>query len=254
MKKIIFFLITIFSVHVCLAQKHNEDMQTAVFEDGTKIDFKLLQTDLSEMHEWAIETARLNSYIRYIGVYHYVPDKYYACLNLGLEGIGAEVVYYLRTEEKPTNLSVPLKQEYSGNNTITKYMIKIPDAKRKIYLGAHVGYAHIFSKDLESEEITLGGALVRGRHVKTLIQMKKGKLVTKRGTSFNTLYADLLVYPGRKVLKKTEQGSIIGFQIYYGGHTSFWGGREWGLQYYIGGGSCPTGFFPVIGLWLYAGF
>ena len=238
------------------AQKKNkstEGMMTAEFDDGTKIDFKVLQSDLNEMHQWAIETGKMTSHFRYIAAYYHSPDQYFVSINYG-DGFGIEGVYYLKQDEKPTKLGISLKSEYTGANTVTRYVVNIPDAKRKFYVGPHIGYSHIDNNNLKAEEIAVGGALVRGRHNKTLMQTKKGKLITKRGTSFNTLYADVLLYPSRTVKDSNSNGSLLGFQLYYGGRTSFWGTREWGFNYALGGGSSPKGFFPVLGFGIYAGF
>ena len=242
---------------------------TATFDDGTKIDYELVEKELSQMHHWAVELpTRLDVGYRLLAVYYYSPEKFRASAFIGFGTYGADGIYYLNSWSKQKPLNLPLKSSYTGANTTTTYYARIPDARRTFYMGPHLAINQNKWKtdrdSIQGTSIGLGWALTRGRHAKWIIQGRK-RPISVRGTSFNSLIFDLNYFAGLRNISTASQsytpqpvGDIstpFGVKLYYEGRTSFVMHREFGIHYSVGYSlSANKKAEPIAGFGFYFGF
>ena len=197
--------------------------QTAVFEDGRKMDYNLLSEDCEDMKPLWLHWGALGEGSIYgAQIDTWIPGKARIQLTtsiLGtnvLQGDREDSVYvdgirpggrpwrlrghvFLKSWTKSKTKRISLKSESTGYKEVTSYTMEM-EMPRTSYLSFHggIGYQNLAAtEDINWREIALGVSLVRARHLDFEVydEGKTGAL-RRRGGSFMELYADALIFTG----------------------------------------------------------
>lgn len=232
---------------------------SAKFEDGTVIDYDLIQNHPDELFKkqiTAMGTASeigQSSEVSFSGIvpgrFQYKAGLQYSLLH-GFGGINVGGMWFFRATEKPIQQSCSVKTISTGSTT-TKYVVKV-DATKGKYLGVHgeFGYTNIgYGKqggssysfnggEYNLEKVSfgvvavgLGYASMKGVQVK--VKENQGGYIG--GTRVFTAAADLAFYPAMSVTSSPldstatshtlEAGDIssgsVGFRVFAQAHTTF---------------------------------
>jgi hypothetical protein len=262
---------------ILLFSKINAQRSSAKYDDGTEINYELLETQADKTHRLRIvfgtEYTSL-SLLELRGNY-LLPGKFNISSYLGYSAIddapfvfGISGTYFLRSTEKKLEESIRLRSvsEYMGHNstTIKNYTTSI-DYKAGNYFGIHGG----FEKNERGNNplaisLIAGAGFYHVKHYKFFVEGEGSlKSRTQRRTRTIGAYADVIAFTGidpSTVPKdpsdptKMVDYSPIGAQVYIEGTRCGQVKRDFGIHYRIGGGIGAVGPFAILGLGLYAGF
>lgn len=258
MKKTLLVLCLGFLAASTMSAQKSKGAFTAKFEDGTVIDYELLQNrpdELFRRHISVLSMANDLAITNEISFSEIRPGRFqykagvYAGLISGFGGVTASGTWYLGSAEKPIQQSVTVRS-ISGGNTTTKYVVKV-DATKGKYWGIHgelafhtVNYKNLpvgydFGGGSYSVNKVSYGVVAAGfgynsfRGAQVNVKESMGGYIG--GTRLFTAVADLAFYPGLNVdatasdsiagLHKLEGKDIsegtIGFRMYVQSQTTF---------------------------------
>lgn len=300
MKKVLPLLCILAFASQLLAQK----TYVAKFKDGTEIAFEVQEDHTDQMHKLNIYLhSSMNDYgsaLAYnLRASWFMPDKMFiqGGITANLEGgstFGADLMFFLGSKEKEKEMSLTLKSEYVGRNTIQKKVAKFPGT-RKTYFGLHGG---IYQKGITPAlyytsiqrgtgtfditgisvtEILLGAGLFRGQRSRWKLEGEgKQKYLMKQGTTHLQITADVQFLLGNVKIEETtmdtagnliasgstlEKGEVlssVAARLYLSGKASFVGPKDFGLTYGLGVGTNPMkmagSITPYLALGIYMGF
>lgn len=281
-----------FSVAALTFNHVDAQRSTAVFEDGTQIEYEVLSDrpeDISKLNiYWGALASNVIEGIRvqynfddlshitlqtnvfggilYDGVEDslYTAGKTPAARSFRLRGS-----YVFASSEKPKESGITLKSESTGANTITAYQLEYDIPRSYAYaVRGGIGYRNTdllaFSPwSLTYTEVSLGISRIRTRNIALMTTTGKGKPRKYRGSSQMTLFADALFFLGTEApqIAVAEQMAAEGFEptnagveLGWEGRTTFWGKRDWGFFGSAGFIVTPDRSSMTYGFGLYMGF
>jgi hypothetical protein len=244
--KLIFFFLfnSIISIGFC------QEIKTAVFSNGTEINYQLLSNhakDIRKLNAWLFDlntraTLSLGSTIAFS-----IPEKFLSKFHLGYgdKGIGKislENTVFFKTKEKTKSSRITLISMSDGNYK-TKFKVKEPIIMRNQF-GARVGYLKgDFRGDIyqnnnvtTANELSVGVSFVKTKFfkIKNFVNVKPvigSKMVR---TSY---YAEMLYY--HDVSTNTGKGlNDLGYRIGLDGQI----GSRIGFSYSLGLEKPPVKF------------
>lgn len=259
-----FFFFFIF--HIVNAQEY-----TAVFEDGTEVDYEIISDHTDDMNRFRINLNlfSFSDVKQPLSVSYFLPDAFLLNARAGFYSGGLDGLIFLSSFEKPNSVAATISSGYSELKVLTKYRTEV-DVTRKTYFGIHTGYSYkdysgrgfVDKHGFVAHELVLGLGLTRGKFMEMIVNTVRKPLRLKGTTTFS-LYADALLYPIRNYdgFEENSERSVdefstpIGFRTFLEGRSSFWGRKDFGLAYQLG-----AGYFvlkeiqPIISIGIYAGF
>lgn len=247
MKKLIIAIVLI--LPFC---KVKSQTQTAVFEDGTKIDYEILEKDgdLRRRMIMGLGFIQYGDVINLLSIDYFEPGKFWVEAKTGLAFAEVNGLVFLNSSEREKVKSIPLRSTYVGANTTLVHVIKNPLNLKK-YFGIHAGYAY---KDYNSyqfgggshgafNELALGVGMYKVLHTRYRVQAEK-KPQKKLGENSLGIFADALFYVGSSGIPSDAESNYetLGYRIYLEGKNT-------GVTYKLGVMKGPQKdvFIPMFG-------
>lgn len=252
MKRIVLSMGVVMST-LCFGQ----ETKTAVFPDGSEIDYQMLSNDAADipkLNVWIFDLNTRATFSAGTSVAYSLPDYFLSKFHIGFGGtnpnggtgigrVSIENTIFFKTIEKEKSYGLTLKSTSDGQ-TKTRFKVKEPLTTRR-QLGARLGYLHgDFRQDVYSyhdvykaNELSIGFSYVNTKYFKIKrLSGRKPKAGSKMGRT--SYYAELLHYHNVG-LRYQDQFSnwveedgdnVIGYRIALDGQV---GGR-FGLSYTFG--------------------
>ncbi len=218
--------------------------QTYTFDDGTKVTAEVINNNPDNARKLAIIPLGLYNIEggQMIAASFYSPTKFYASAMVGPNSFMVEGNYFFINQLKDCPIKQSVKDVYSGRNSITSYVIKVP-AEKRISYGIHTGISNT-SYTYNSLEVTpnynystMGAVIGITRIGVKQAHWKIEKKKELKGSSLVRLNADAVFYFNQKKVNENEPLSItpntFGYRLYYDGQFTLWGGK-FSFKYMLG--------------------
>lgn len=252
MKRIILSIFVVIST-----LSYGQEIKTAVFGDGSEIDYQMLSNDAKEIPKLNIWIFDMNTRATFsfgTSVAYSLPDYFLSKFHIGLGGsnpnggagigrVSLENTIFFKTIEKEKTYGLTLKS-ISDGNTKTKFKVREKLTTRR-QLGARLGYLHgDFRQDVYSyhdvykaNELSIGFSYVNTKYFKIKrLSGRKPKAGSKMGRT--SYYAELLHYHNVGLRYQNSQNdwieepgdNVIGYRVALDGQV----GGKFGLSYTFG--------------------
>lgn len=235
----------------------SQEIKTAVFGDGSEIDYQMLSNDAKEipkLNVWIFDMNTRATFSFGTSVAYSLPDYFLSKFHIGLGGsnpnggagigrVSLENTIFFKTIEKEKTYGLTLKS-ISDGNTKTKFKVREKLTTRR-QLGVRLGYLHgDFRQDVYSyhdvykaNELSVGFSYVNTKYFKIKrLSGRKPKAGSKMGRT--SYYAELLHYHNVGLRYQNSQSdwveeagdNVIGYRIALDGQV----GGKFGLSYTFG--------------------
>lgn len=267
------------------SSKIYSQVKTAVFKDGTKVDYIILSNELKSSNKlsawitpgfWSTQTNTETLYL--LGASYFQSDRFY--ISTLFDPFYTHTAYYVdgliffkSWNSKPIYKWLPIT-----NGVQKTYIVKEPRIRRSS-LGIHLGYENVeddiyyYSKSIGygyngvpdiyydvAKEIYIGVGTFMGKFIKfTYLAPTQNKKLLRRRRTELALFMDYILY-SRKYnpvgfnptnITGNSNFQSSGFRVYMQGKLSFGYAKENGLTYSLGYGNVNRTWFGIIGIGYY---
>lgn len=246
----------------------NGQTQTAYFKDSVLIEYEITGLNTEERPSFqASLNGRLRLALDQLGLQYFNPNIGMFTVTGGVGGIGLEGIYFLGSQSKTKPGILTLKSSMIDKNTIEHKVVSV-DQIRRTYFGPHASITYMdfgnnpifFATGLSAVEISIGGALTRGRYLSAIVL--GGKRPRKiQFSKFMTINADVNFYVNKKIdqtqrpvdegfveITAEEVMSNTGFKVYWEGGMGMGKSVDHGFTMLIGFETVPSSESRVAGV------
>jgi hypothetical protein len=247
MRKIFFGISTLIGF-VSFAQN---DIQTAVFPDGTEVDYQVFSNEIKDMERLNVfleintrSTLTLGPSVSYTLPEVFISEVHLGFVEKQFGKFSIENTWFFKSSEKEKSFPITLKAISDGNTT-TKFVTKQPVQIKKQF-GARLGYLSgnyqtdgLFRVNAKANELSIGVSYSKSKFIKyKTLSGSKPREHSKFGRT--NVYAEMINYHAIKNIITDELDydySIIpskaktGFRIGLEGQS---GNSKFGLSYFLG--------------------
>ncbi|MFT6849817.1 MAG: hypothetical protein ACJATA_000621 [Sphingobacteriales bacterium] len=257
-----------------LISEGNAQTQVAYFKDSTVIEYEVTGLNTEDRPSFqASINGRLRLASDQLGLQYFNPNIGMFTMTGGFGGIGLEGIYFLGSQAKTKSAPLTLRASMIDYNTMEQKIVTV-DQIRRTYFGPHASITYMnfgqsplfFKEGLSAVEISLGGALTRGRYLSAIVLGgKKPKKI--QFSKFMTFNADVNFYVNRKLdqsnrpaeqrITAEEYMRNTGFKVYWEGGMGFGKSIDQGFTILIGFETLPYkdgGSAGIFGLGYYVRF
>jgi|GEM_PF-2702061 len=227
---------------------HCQNIQTATFDDGTKINYEILKNSFSDMKKFRINLCPFYTQGPRVEFNYFHLDKFMANLTVGVpiassELVGIDGTYFLFSSSKKKMYKMSLKSVHTGYKSYNVYTVQTEMEKKK-YFGIHGGYYYTSGYRFDGHAVFAGLGFVSGRYIDIMVHnddpnVKKRKKRSKAAI-YSTIYADVIYFPINTVkltdneisngYKSSDIYNTIAFRSYFSEYFSAFNLRL-GFQY-----------------------
>lgn len=234
-------------------------MQTATFDDGTKVNFEVIENNPDKIKPGVMRIA-----FGTLGInYQYLKPKQME-INGGLgfdASVNGSILYALVPYEKQKKGTLSLKSQYIGANTVKVYVIKDVGYTQYNFFGVHGGvkYTVPFIYQYGYLQTAIGVGHFKTKRLVYFVEDKAtGKNSRISYTKRSGVYADFLFFPVYNEKSRSSSSSSsakatpsqIGAQIYFDGSVlrGTRKDKEFGLSWQFGVGFGLNTILPIFGI------